>query len=155
MPSADSSQTLPGDIDARTPLLSEQHTSHVTSDSGKPRFQLRVLLLVCVSIVAADFGNFLSYAPSIAIYEALICRHLRGTQSAPGVLGEGTWQCKSPDVQSELAFLNAWKDTFDQLPGIFLAIFYGYMADRIGRKPVLLLSLTGLALEEVSIRLIC
>jgi MFS family permease len=62
--------------------------------------------------------------------------------------------CKSPQVQGELALINGWKDTFDQLPGILLALPYGFAADRIGRKPILALSLTGLILEETAMRLI-
>ncbi|KAJ4420992.1 hypothetical protein N0V82_004034 [Gnomoniopsis sp. IMI 355080] len=67
---------------------------------------------------------------------------------------DATSNCKSPDVQGELAILNGWKDTFDQIPGIIMALPCGFAADRIGRKPIILLALTGLLLEEVSTRLI-
>jgi len=58
-------------------------------------------------------------------------------------------------VQGDLVLLTGWKDTFDQIPGIALALPYGYAADHIGRKPILLLSLAGLILEELAVRLIC
>jgi hypothetical protein len=52
--------------------------------------------------------------------------------------------------------LTGWKDAFDTIPGILLALLpYGYAADRVGRKPILLLSLTGLILEEMSVRIVC
>lgn len=57
-------------------------------------------------------------------------------------------------MQGELALINGWKDTFDQLPGILLALPYGFAADRIGRKPILALSLIGLILEKTAMRLI-
>ncbi|KAJ5488421.1 Major facilitator superfamily domain general substrate transporter [Penicillium expansum] len=109
----------------------------------------RLLLLVCLSVVAADFGNYLGYAPHIEILESIICRQARGSD----LFGVDD-NCKSPQVQGELALINGWKDTFDQLPGIFLALPYGFAADRIGRKPILALSLTGLILEEIATRLI-
>ncbi|OOQ84586.1 MFS transporter [Penicillium brasilianum] len=105
---------------------------------------LRLLLLVCISIVAADFGNSLTLAPQISIFESLICRRI----------GAGD-DCKAPEVQGELALLIGWKETIDQLPGIILALPYGIVADRIGRKPILVLCLIGLVLEEVAIRLVC
>jgi MFS family permease len=99
--------------------------------------------------VAADFGNYLGYAPHIEILESIICRQARGSNSF--VRNDN---CKSPEVQGELALINGWKDTFDQVPGILLALPYGFAADRVGRKPIMALSLTGLILEEISIRLI-
>ncbi|KAH8196096.1 hypothetical protein TruAng_009752 [Truncatella angustata] len=85
----------------------------------------------------------------LKIYESLICKQLFGHET-----DEDDAVCKSSPVQNELALLNSWKGTFDQLPGIALALLYGLAADRIGPKPVLLLALTGLMLEESFIRLI-
>ncbi|RAK98755.1 MFS general substrate transporter [Aspergillus ibericus CBS 121593] len=110
-----------------------------------------LLPLIFVSVVAADFGNYLSYAPQIAIFESIICHRLGENRYS---LGPGPG-CKSPNVQAELALVNGWKDMFDQLPGIALALPYGFLADRVGRKPILLLSLMGLLMEEVAIRVVC
>lgn len=44
------------------------------------------------------------------------------------------------------------KDMLDQLPGIILC---GFMADCAGRKPVLVIYLAGIVLEEVAACLIC
>jgi hypothetical protein len=54
-----------------------------------------------------------------------------------------------------LALITGWKETFDQIPGIILALPYGFMADRIGRKRVVMLSLLGLMMQEITIRVIC
>ncbi|KAF3397750.1 hypothetical protein F1880_005644 [Penicillium rolfsii] len=105
---------------------------------------LRLLVLVGITIVACDFGNALTLAPQISIFENLICRR-SGTDG----------DCKSPEIQAELALLIGWKETLDQLPGIILALPYGLAADRIGRKPILVFCLIGLLLEEVAIRLVC
>jgi MFS family permease len=110
-----------------------------------PRY---VLALVCISIITIDFGAALSFAPLIEIYELLICRDFLGHNP-----GENNTICKSSPVQDELVFLNGWKSTFDQIPGIALGLLYGLVADRIGRKPVVLLALTGLLLQELFIRL--
>ncbi|KAL2810757.1 hypothetical protein BJX63DRAFT_303957 [Aspergillus granulosus] len=114
------------------------------SPPGLSPAQRRLILLVCASVVAADFGSALALAPQISIFESLICRRMGG----------GT-DCKSPEVQGELALLTGWKETADQLAGIALALPYGLAADLFGRRPILLLALTGLLLEDVAIRVVC
>ncbi|KAJ5157218.1 uncharacterized protein N7482_008318 [Penicillium canariense] len=129
-----------------TPLLGSRRHDAIPDASPAPlsHAQLRLLILVCISIVAADFGSSLTLAPQISIFESLICRRI----------GTGD-NCKSPKVQGELAFLIGWKETIDQLPGIVFALPYGLAADRIGRKPILVLCLIGLILEEFTTRLVC
>ncbi|OAA44074.1 MFS transporter [Beauveria brongniartii RCEF 3172] len=114
------------------------------------RHRRLVLSIVLISVVAADFGNALSLAPQLKLYESLICRRLFGRVAAD----DNDLICKSPQVQSELALLIGWKETFDQIPGIALVLLYGWAADLIGRKPVLLLALGGLFFEDVAIRLL-
>ncbi|KAM3491160.1 hypothetical protein MY3957_005566 [Beauveria namnaoensis] len=109
-----------------------------------------VLSIVLISVVAADFGNALSLAPQLKLYESLICGRIFGRVGA----NDDDLICKSPRVQSELAILIGWKDTFDQIPGIALVLLYGWAADVIGRKPVLLLALGGLFFEDVAVRLL-
>ncbi|KGO39498.1 Major facilitator superfamily domain, general substrate transporter [Penicillium expansum] len=139
----------PEEPNERAPLLGGHDSGYDDHPKATSFPHRRLLLLVCLSVVAADFGNYLGYAPHIEILESIICRQARGSD----LFGVDD-NCKSPQVQGELALINGWKDTFDQLPGIFLALPYGFAADRIGRKPILALSLTGLILEEIATRLI-
>ncbi|KAJ5160144.1 uncharacterized protein N7482_007148 [Penicillium canariense] len=147
-PSAPSARP-PEELDEQAPLLRAHEAGHDDQPKITSLLRHRLLLLVCLSIIAADFGNYLGYAPHIEILESIICRQARGSNS----LGVDD-NCKSPQVQGELALINGWKDTFDQLPGILVALPYGFAADSIGRKPILALSLVGLILEETAMRLI-
>ncbi|KAL2829593.1 major facilitator superfamily domain-containing protein, partial [Aspergillus pseudoustus] len=108
-----------------------------------------ILFVLCTVIVTIDFAGYLSIAPQTQILEDIICRDLH-----PDAVVSST-TCKDVDVQTELALLTGWKDTLDQLPGIILALPFGFMADRIGRKKVGLLSLVGLIMQEVALRIIC
>lgn len=144
----------------RDPLLAEHNGTILAPETATQNMlaskRTRILILLCVSIVAADFGNYLAYAPQLAIFESIICQQYHPDGVAITLQGsmDATSPCKSPDVQGELAILNGWKDTFDQIPGIIMALPCGFAADRIGRKPIILLALTGLLLEEVSARMI-
>lgn len=108
-----------------------------------------ILFLVCIVIITIDFGDALSVAPQTQILEDIVCRALHRDT----VISAST--CKGIDVQSELALINGWKETFDQIPGIILALPYGFMADRVGRKQVAMLSMLGLTMQEVAVRIIC
>lgn len=108
-----------------------------------------ILFLVCIVIVTIDLGGALSVAPQTQILEDIVCRALH----RDAVSSAST--CKGVDVQSELALINGWKETFDQIPGIILALPYGFMADRVGRKQVAMLSMLGLTMQEVAVRIIC
>lgn len=49
--------------------------------------------------------------------------------------------CTVGHVQSEVAIINGWRDPLDVLPSILVAISWGAVADRVGRKLVLLLAI--------------
>jgi MFS family permease len=136
------------------PLLADEQAPSDYDDRYQSQYRQRVLILVCISIVAADFGSYMAYAPQIAVFESLICRQHNGGEALGSLARNTTSPCKTPGVQGELALINGWKDTVDQVPGIALALPYGFLADRVGRKPVLLLSLAGLLLEEIAVRVI-
>ncbi|KAE8379425.1 major facilitator superfamily domain-containing protein [Aspergillus bertholletiae] len=117
-----------------------------------------ILFLLCTVIVTLDFGTFLSIAPQTQIMESIICRKLHPGLFIDLPYGQflsDTTPCKSVDVQGELALISGWKDTLDQIPGIILALPLGFLLDRIGRKPIAMLSMSGLLMEEIAIRIIC
>lgn len=97
----------------------------------------RILLVGSVLVLLADFGFFLAIPPQTKIFEDILCNQYYASQSIPPFEAD----CKIAPVQSELARINGWKDTFDALPSILVAIPYGVLADRVGRKPCLLLSI--------------
>ncbi|KAF4215558.1 hypothetical protein CNMCM8980_010606 [Aspergillus fumigatiaffinis] len=112
--------------------------------SGNSVYCWRILLISSLVFFLVDFGFYLTVPAQTKIFEDIICRQY-----------EAEGDCKVALVQSELAAVNGWKDTFDALPGILLSIPYGVLADRIGRKPCLLLGLLGVILGEIWARIVC
>lgn len=68
----------------------------------------RILAISSIVFFFVDFGFYLTVPAQTRIFEEIICRQY----TAQG-------DCKIAPVQSELAAVNGWKDTFDALPGIF------------------------------------
>jgi hypothetical protein len=63
--------------------------------------------------------------------------------------------CKIPGVQNAVATLFGFQAFFDGLPGLILAMPYGVLADQIGRKRILVLSMLGQVLGGCWVLFIC
>lgn len=47
-----------------------------------------------------------------------------------------------------MAMIFGWQEMFDAIPSIFLAILFGVLADKVGRKWIFTASLLGLQLNS-------
>ncbi|PWY64054.1 MFS general substrate transporter [Aspergillus heteromorphus CBS 117.55] len=138
--------------DENAPLLG---TTQVLKPSSSRSQKLTVMIAASTLTLALDIGFYLTAAPQTKIFENIVCQnYLAGLGNPAGMIPpEGI--CKSEPVQSELALVNGWKDTSEFLPGILLAVPYGVLADRWGRRPVLLLGILGVLLGEIWVRVVC
>ena len=87
--------------------------------------------LICT--FALQFCTYLAKhmveVPTIKLFEQAICNRYYSTQQqATPNIDEGL--CKLPIIQNELATLTGLKFTFDALPGLLTALYYGSIADR-------------------------
>ena len=71
--------------------------------------------------------------PTIKLFEQAICNRYYADQSVRlrlTALDIDEGLCKIPPIQDELANLTGLKFTFDALPGLLTALYYGSIADR-------------------------
>jgi MFS family permease len=105
-----------------------------------------------------DMGQSLAVAPRTRVYEANLCltHYLRHDPNAIGADGTVPEQlCKIDAVQQKMAMIFGWQETFDAIPSILLAIPFGTLADKVGRKWTLTGSLIGLQLNNLWVLVIC
>ncbi|KAL6786332.1 putative MFS multidrug transporter [Trichoderma sp. SZMC 28012] len=111
----------------------------------------RTILVVAAIQIVLNIGSYISFAAQLAILQDIICKnHYEEGQS----LSTDDDRCKVDAVQSEVAFINGWKDVFEMLPAIILAVPYGALADRIGRKRVFLLAIVGIGMNDLWMRMV-
>ena len=110
--------------------------------------QWRIFTIGSLIVLLVDFGGYLSTPAQIKIFENILCRRYYSSSDDESV-------CKAAPIQSELAFINGWKDTFAALPSIFVAVPFGVLADRIGRKPCVLIGFLGVVLGDTWTRVVC
>ncbi|KAG8415784.1 hypothetical protein J3458_009604 [Metarhizium acridum] len=109
------------------------------------------ILVVAAIQIFLNIGSYVSFAAQLAILQDIVCEsyYERGLP----VSGDDG-RCQVDAVQSEVAFINGWKDVFEMLPAIVLAVPYGALADRIGRKKVFLLAIVGIGMSDLWMRII-
>ncbi|CAL8579051.1 hypothetical protein XPA_004814 [Xanthoria parietina] len=104
-----------------------------------------------------SFSRHIIEVPTIRLFELAACHEfysrVQGAVDHDGDIHKRL--CKAPAVQNELSTLTGWKFGLDAVPGLFLAIYYGSVAGKYGRKLVLLLFSTGMLLSLIWIVLIC
>ncbi|EEA26460.1 hypothetical protein TMatcc_005266 [Talaromyces marneffei ATCC 18224] len=155
--------------DETTPLLTTPHEQPIedefaTSSEPSPLrllpqwspTQRRVVIASTLLLLCVNFGGFMAQPPQLQIFEDIICRnYVQLINSTPGAAVAVDDICKSPAVQKELALVTGWKNTFDILPSVALALPFGILADKIGRRPVTIMALTSLMCSEVWCRIVC
>lgn len=122
----------------------------------KPWVAMVVLAFALVAII--DMGAFLGDAPRTRVFEANICLGYYREANPSVIRPDDTIAeklCKVDGVQQRLAMIFGWQDMFDAIPSIFLAIPFGVLADKVGRKWIFAASLMGLQLNSAWVLGIC
>ncbi|KAF2743274.1 MFS general substrate transporter [Sporormia fimetaria CBS 119925] len=122
----------------------------------KPWIVLCVLIFLLVAII--DIGAFLAEAPKTRVYEANLCvryyeKHDRSVIRKDGTVPEKL--CKVNEIQQDMAMIVGWQGLFESIPSIILAVPFGTLADKHGRKWVFVASLVGLQLNSAWVLMIC
>ncbi|PQE09465.1 Major facilitator superfamily domain general substrate transporter protein [Rutstroemia sp. NJR-2017a BVV2] len=147
------------------PLLGNEGRDVAKQSIERKRLALRVSVICIVSIFLIEIGDFMSQAPSARIIEDIICRayfsrvpfsapNLSSSISVSSLLGIESEtnlpfgsipeeNCKNDVIQGKMAMLKGWDQMFSCIPGLIMAVPYGVLADRIGRRTVLFLALIG------------
>ncbi|MCJ1360355.1 MAG: hypothetical protein MMC33_010360 [Icmadophila ericetorum] len=142
-----------------TPLL--QRT--LRSDNEEPTtipphpHLTRVVAIIIVSIFLLEVGDYMMRAPFLQVLEDIICRKFYES-TAPFdshiTLPIPKDECKIASVQAEVAMIKGWDQALSCIPAIFLAIPYGYVGDRYGRKIPLILALFGILLSQIWVQFV-
>lgn len=151
------------------------------AEAKAKRIRTLVILLIVALIVAVDLPSVLQSSPMLRIIEDIYCKryyqkHDLSKFSATGQIDESL--CKIDSVQAEVAFLKGWMSCFNHLPGnglqtptynisigpaanvisvigLFLAVPFGMLADKYGRKWLLVLNIVQLQLRGCWMYLVC
>ena len=117
-------------------------------------YRQNVTVLAFAAIFVFEMGQGIMTPATSSMMEAILCRDFYSVVGDPLSLADDA-RCKVPEIQGKLAVLLGWQSTFEGIPAIICAIPYGMLADRIGRKPVLLLGWLGIILSLIWTCAVC
>lgn len=153
------------DSSAEEPLLAANaHDQPFDDDddahSSRSKINNKVVAFMFIFVLVSDIGYFISIAPLTRIYEDITCRRyfqesrqtlfLNGTSGRPDEA-----QCKIPQVQGPVAELFGYQTFLDSLVGIFLGLYFGALADRVGRRPIFTIGTVGAFLSSCWTLYVC
>lgn len=127
---------------------------------------LRFYILIFILQFITNFGFYLSDLPLVKLFERQICQGYYGSKDEIPEM-----KCKLSAIQDKLAYILELKNALDALPGqrsmnsacsrlrfstgLFLSLWYGSLANKYGRKPIIAWNYFGEVLSLGWILLIC
>jgi MFS family permease len=142
-------------------LLPDAATATADATTSPPppkKHWVFIVSLLFVLIAIIDIGAFLAEPPKTRVFEKNLCLAYF-QEHDPTKIGSGGHvpesECKITEVQQKLAMIFGWQDTFDAIPSILLAVPFGALADKWGRKWIFAVALLGLQLSTAWVLLIC
>ncbi|VUC27397.1 unnamed protein product [Clonostachys rosea] len=142
----------------RSPLLGQRSHSPSTSIrlsdaahallSPEAKRQNLIIFILSILLFFTCWTNGFTSIPLLRVLEDRICHEYYDMSMSPlEPIDESL--CKEEWIQSRMAFILSINSAIGALSGFLAAFPWGAAADRIGRKPVLTIAMTGMALEVI------
>ncbi|KAI1455176.1 MFS general substrate transporter [Annulohypoxylon moriforme] len=132
---------------SRSPTLASSVANATTSvpTVHKPGDIISLFFLI---IFAASAADAFKQIPMTRIFEDILChKYYDKTSDSEAPIDERL--CKVNTIQSDLAYLLAVLESLNSGVACLVALLWGIVADRVGRKPVLIVCLIGMVLSLI------
>ncbi|KAI1175806.1 major facilitator superfamily domain-containing protein [Nemania sp. FL0916] len=134
------------------PLLGPKPPKAV--DHADDAHRRRVIAVAFTMVTLIDFAAFFLEAPQTSILERNICSRYYAGNGNGNSTALSDHDCTVAPVQAELATVNQMFNTFNRVPGFFVAIPLGIVADRYGRRLVIVFIALGALLQDIISKII-
>lgn len=140
----------PHTFSEETPLLSgDAGPAALDDEDPRNKYKWRVMIGAFSILFMIELADGISTPAWNALLEKGLCAEAYPEIARFLAAGDENPLCKDPAVQGKLALYRGWAYTLDCLPTILLALPFGSLSDRWGRKPIAILAIIGIALGMV------
>ncbi|PTB42177.1 hypothetical protein M441DRAFT_78933 [Trichoderma asperellum CBS 433.97] len=130
---------FPSDDEAAPPIINAARWQVKTRKSI-----VRTIAIVQCAIIGT---GMLLLIPLYRLIEDSVCHVYYGDDSLDLI---DEMKCKTDEVQAQMAYLLGWLGLFHSIMSLLSTFPFGMLADKIGRKPTILLASVGMALGPIS-----
>lgn len=130
-------------------------SAHENEGEDADSIHWRPIIVVAMMLFIDGLGYCMSLAPQTQLLEDIVCRQYYKVENSGPIGRPSEKMCKDPAVQDVVANLFGWQTFFDGIPGLVLAIWFGVLADKQGRRRVFFLSVVGQILGACWVLFIC
>ncbi|KAI0972387.1 MFS general substrate transporter [Xylaria arbuscula] len=155
---SESTPLLQGDENINFGNVPDESATLETQQFAEHPRKWRVVLLLYAYVFSVMLGSSLYPAALIQVLEDIICTDYYGTPTGTAALlqlPDPDEMCKVHAVQKELALVIGFLQLAPMFAGVLCTVPYSLLADRIGRKPVLMLSGAGIAFSFAWVVAVC
>ncbi|KJK78447.1 hypothetical protein H634G_06145 [Metarhizium anisopliae BRIP 53293] len=139
----------------RPPSISSASSTCPTLLPSKPD-ALRSIVAAFTIHLLLNIATNIALTPQTAILQDIVCKqYYDGVDSLAGTTHvQEKDRCSVVPVQSEVAYVIGWEAAIENIPNMLLAVPFGALADKVGRKRILLVALFGMFMNDAWIRLV-
>ena len=105
-------------------------------------------------LLLSELAELVLISPRLRLLEASLCRTHYLAQDPP-VHDPPEALCKLAAIQTRLAYIRGWQVFFEAIPVLLLAVPWGALADRVGKKRVLAVNFAGCAAHIAWFAVVC
>lgn len=148
--------------DERTPLL----TRHDEATVPTVRSPLAIGIIMVAVVIFLGIGDQLMESPTTRLLESVCCYEYFQQHdpsqlltdiagAGPGALrGVAESSCKVNAVQGEVAMIRSYQFFLEGIPALALAVPFGWLQDKYGRRPFVLIGMFSLLVKPVWIMIV-
>ncbi|THY32782.1 hypothetical protein D6D01_02447 [Aureobasidium pullulans] len=133
-------RTLDDLAEARPLIVADESSDLLMKRTTKTWTSLHAIISIAVIVFMLEVSSAIAITPQIQILEAIVCEKYYDRTSLAISHPSNDQSCKTEPIQTEVALINGWKNTFEMVPGT---------------KKVILLAMLGCLLSDSWVRLIC
>lgn len=113
-------RTLDDLAESRPLIVADEPSDFLVERTTKTWASSLVIISIAAIIFMLEVSSAIAVTPQVQILEAIVCKKYHDGTSLGMLHPSDDPRCKTEPIQTEVALINGWKNTFEMVPGTYL-----------------------------------